>query len=158
MGVAISNQTAPDEIGKFKRYFRNPDLTAQCGGGTVFLAATSQKLLTRMKESCEGQSLSVLHWERGSRVKEYEKSQLFFFMNPGASMREIFLAGGAKSGESGSFDPKWKREYEKAKEMMRENGEKVFSALPIFAYAGSGAPSDEVIQLKGLIVKQGASR
>ena len=41
---------------------------------------------------------------------------------------------------------------------MRQDGEKVFGGLPIFAYAGNAAPTAEVVQLKGFTVKQGASR
>ena len=72
VGIVIANQTTPDEIEKFKQYFADPKLTAECGGGTVFLAATSRNLLSRMKESCEPQSLSVLDWERGARTKDIE--------------------------------------------------------------------------------------
>lgn len=158
IGVAIANQKAPDEVDKFKQYFANAELTAECGGGTVFLAATSPTLLSRMKESCGGQSFSVQDWERGSKRKDYEASQLFLFVNPGSAMRELFLAGGAKGGETGEFEPEWKQEYEQAKEVMRQDGEKVFGGLPIFAYAGVVAPTAELVQLKGFTVKQGASR
>jgi hypothetical protein len=158
IGVVISNQTTPDEIEKFGQYFADGELTAECGGGTVFLAATSRNLLFRMKESCEGQSLSVLDWERGGRTKDMDKAQLLLFMNPATAMRELFLAGGARSGEPGDFEPQWKRQYEKAKEAMREDGEKIFAQLPIFAYAGNAVPTAEVVQLKGFTVKQGASR
>jgi len=158
IGVVIANQTTPDEVDQFKHYFADPALTTECGGGTVFLAATSSALLARMRESCAGQSLSVLNWERGARTKEYETAQLLLFMNPGTAMRELFLAGGAKSGEEGEFEPEWKQQYEKAKEGMREDGEKVFRSLPIFAWSGNTAPTADVIQLKGITVKQGASR
>lgn len=155
MGVVIANQTTPDEVKKFKTYFADANLTAECGGGTVFLAATSRTLLFRMYESCAGQSLSVLDWERGSKTKEYENSQLFLFMNPGAGMREILVAGGAGKGNSGDFEPKWKQEYEKAKEAMRAEGEKIFNRLPIFAYSGRSEPGAKLVHLKGLLIQQG---
>jgi hypothetical protein len=158
VGVAIANQKHPDDTDKFKQYFADPDLTAECGGGTVFLAATSSALLSRMQESCGGQSMSVLDWERGGKRKEYESAQLFLFMNPGAGMRELFLAGGASGGETGEFEPEWKQEYEQAKETMRRDGEKVFAGLPILGYAGNVAPSAAMVELKGFSVKQGASR
>ena len=175
MGVVIANTANPDETGVFKKYFADPDLTASCGGGTVFLAATSGSLLSRMKESCEGQSLSVLNWERGSRTKAFESNPFFMFMNPGAGMRELFLAGGGKSEEkdqdllepdetdpdldsSGEFEPQWKKEYESAKAVMRQEGETVFKGLPIFAYSGTGAADGQTVHLKGFTVQQGASR
>jgi hypothetical protein len=160
IGVVIANQKTPDNVDEFKRYFADQGLTAECGGGTLFLAATSDALLTRMKESCSGQSLSVLDWEKGGKRKEYEAAQFFLFMNPGAGLRELSLAGGAKSGDEGNgdFEPEWKQQYEKAKEAMRAGNEKVFAGLPIVAYAGSGVRTEDVVRLKGFTVKQGASR
>ena len=158
IGVVIANQTAPDEVDSFKRYFADQELTAACGGGTVFLAATSRSLLTRMKEACERQSLSVLDWERGAKTKAFENAQLMLFMNPGTAMRELLLAGGAKSGETGDFEPQWKQQYEKAKEAMRQDGAKVFKTLPIVAYAGSASATAPTVQLKGFTVTQGVSR
>jgi hypothetical protein len=158
VGVIIANQTAPDDVEKFKRYFADQELTAECGGGTVFLAATSRSLLTRMKESCERQSLSILDWERGAKTKAFESAQLVLFMDPAVAMRELFLAGGAKSGDTGDFEPQWKQQYEKAKEAMRKDGEKVFRSLPIFAYAGNAPPKAPAVLLKGFTFKQGESR
>lgn len=163
VGVIIANQKTPDQIQKFKAYFRDPELTAECGGGSVFLAATSEKLLLRMKESCGGQSLSVLDWKRGGEAKAFETAQFFLFLNPGSGMRELFLAGGAAGGaagggEGGEFAPQWKREYENAKEAMRRDGEKVFGALPIFAYSGNAPATAKTVELKGFTVKQGGQR
>jgi hypothetical protein len=158
VGVVIANPKTPEVAEKFKGYFRDPGLTTECGGGTVFLAATSEKLLVRMKESCGGQSLSVLDWERGGQEKAFDTAQFFLFLNPGSGMRELFLAGGASGGEGGEFEPQWKQEYEKAKEAMRRDGEKVFGALPIFAYSGSASPSAKTVELKGVTVKQGGQR
>ena len=133
MGVVIANQTSPDEVDDFRRYFTDRDLTASCGGGTVFLAATSRGLLTRMKEACDRQSLSVLDWERGAKTETLHSAQLLLFMDPGTAMRELFLAGGAKRADAGEFAPEWKQQYEKAKEAMRTDSEKVFRVLPILA-------------------------
>lgn len=159
MGVVIAKQTTPDETKAFKKYFWNSELTAECGGGTVFLAATSQALLTRMRESCEDQSPSILRWESGKRTREVEAAQLFLFMNPGTGMRELLLAGGGASLESESgIDPQWKQEYKKAKEAVRKDSEEVFRALPIFAFAGNAAPAAQSVQLKELTFQQGAPR
>lgn len=158
MGVVIANQTSPDEVDDFRRYFTDRDLTASCGGGTVFLAATSRGLLTRMKEACERQSLSVLDWERGAKTETLQNAQLLLFMDPGAAMRELFLAGGAKRADAGEFEPEWKQQYEKAKEAMRTDSEKVFRGLPILAYAGSAPPTAPLVQLQGFTVRQGVSR
>jgi hypothetical protein len=156
MGIAITNQMSPNAIGEVKQYFKDPELTGECGDGTVFLAATSRNLLSRMKESCEGRSLSILDWERGTRRKDFEAAQMMIFTNPGVGMREVFLAGGAKGGDRGEFEPQWKEEYEKAKDAMRQDGEKVFLRFPILAYSGSVAQPANPVELKGFTVKQGS--
>ena len=158
MGVVIASQGAPDEAKRFKNFFTNSNLTAECGGGTVFLAATSELLLTRMKEACVRQSLSVLDWERGALAEEFSSRQLLFFLNPGAGMRELFLAGGAK--KSDQIDPAnpWKKQYEKAKAVMRTDSETVFGNLPIFAYSGNAAPAAKTVELKGVNVRQGTAK
>jgi hypothetical protein len=158
MGVVIASQTSPDDVQRFKNLFVNPKFTADCGGGTVFLAATSNLLLTRMKESCERQSLSVLDWERGSLAEEFSARQFFFFLNPATGMRELFLAGGAKSNGREDAGNQWKEQYEKAKAGMRADSEKVFGGLPIFAYSGNAMPTAKTVQLKGVNVKQGAAQ
>jgi hypothetical protein len=158
MGVVIANQTSPDNARQFENLFANPKLSTTCGGGTVFLAATAQSLLTRMKESCERQSLSVLDWERGSKTEEMGAKQLFFFLNPGVGMRELFLAGGAKSKDPGKSSNPRAEQYEKAKAGIRADGEKVFTGLPLFIYSGNVAPSAKMVQLKGVNVRQGAAR
>lgn len=158
VGAVIANQTTPDEVDTFKRYFTDQELTAACGGGTVFLAATSRSLLTRMRESCERQSLSILDWERGAKAKVIENAQLMLFMNPGTAMRELMLTGGARSTDSGDFEPEWKQQYEKAKEAMRQDGEKVFRALPTFAYAGNAVTKAPECRLTGFTVKPDPAR
>lgn len=156
IGVIIANQNSPDKVKNFEHYFTKTDLTTEAGGGTVFMAATSQNLLTRMKDSCEKQSLSILDWERGDKVKNYESAQILMFCNPGAGIRELCLAGGAKSGDLDGFEfePQWKQDYEKAKELMRADIESVSKSLPIMAYAGSVGTSEKKVLLKGLAIQQ----
>ncbi len=158
MGVVIAGQSAPDAAQQFKSLFADPKLTAACGGGTVFLAATSEMLLTRMKEACERQSLSVLDWEKGSLAEDFSSRQLLFFLNPGTGMRELFLAGGAGAGEQTDSAVPWKRQYEKAKAGMRADSETVFGGLPIFAYSGNAAQATGTVTLKGVNVRQGAAK
>ncbi|MCX5882088.1 MAG: hypothetical protein NTU74_09900, partial [Deltaproteobacteria bacterium] len=158
MGVVIASQGAPDQAHRFKNFFTNSNLTAACGGGTVFLAATSELLLTRMKEACVRQSLSVLDWEKGSLAEEFSSKQLLFFLNPGAGMRELFLAGGAKKSDQTDATSPWKQQYEKAKAVMRTDSEMVFGGLPIFAYSGNAAPAAKTVELKGVNVRQGTAK
>jgi hypothetical protein len=158
MGVVIATQSSPEAAEQLAGYFTNPGLTAECGGGTVFLAATSEMLLTRMKESCERQSLSMLDWERGAHAGQSGSQQLLFFMNPGAGMRELFLAGGAGSSDLETAGEPWKVQYEQSKTVMRDDGEKIFSALPIFAYSGNVPATAKKVRLNGVKVRQGAAQ
>ena len=160
VGVVIANPKNPGASGKFKQYFRRSERTAECGGGAVFLAATSDKLLTRMKESCRGQSASMLEWQGREAGAPLDTAQLYFFLNPGSGARELFFAGGAaaKGQDNGDFAPQWKKEYEQAKAAMRQDGEKFFSALPILAYSGSVAQAAKTVVLQGGMVKQGGAQ
>lgn len=157
IGVVVSNQTAPDAVEAFRQYLADPELGAACAGGSAFVAATSEKLLTRMKEACDRRSLSMLDWERGQFKARFETAQLAAFVNPGAGLRELFLAGGAGAkvaDENEEFEPRWKQEYERAKTAMRQEGEKLFRGLPIFAYSGQ-AGKEPHIDLEGFAVQQG---
>jgi hypothetical protein len=156
MGVIIASQKSPDDVQQYKNLFVSPENTDECGGGTVFLAATSSRLLTRMKEACERQSLSVLDWERGAFADEFSSKQYFFFVNPGTGMRELFLAGGAASKDQD--ETRRNTQYENAKDAMCTDSEKVFAALPIFAYSGNAAPEAVTVRLQGITLKQGVAR
>jgi hypothetical protein len=156
MGVVIATQSSPEAAEQLAGYFTSPELTAECGGGTVFLAATSEMLLTRMRESCERQSLSMLDWERGAHADRFGSQQLLFFVNPGTGMRELFLAGGAKGSDQESTGEPWKAQYEQAKGVMRKDGEEIFSALPIFTYSGNVAQTAQEVRLNAVKVKQGS--
>ena len=154
IGVVIANPDAPQASPAYVQYLKNPELGAECGGGTVFLAASSQSLLTRMRDACARQSLSPLDWQRGAEKARYLSSQLVAFVNPGAGIRELFMAGGAGNAEdAGEFAPRWKQDYELAKTAMRQDGDKLFSGLPIFSYAGRIA-KDGPINLEGRLVAQ----
>jgi hypothetical protein len=147
IGAVIAVQSKPDEAESFRGYFADQDLTSECGGGTVFLAATSQNLLNRMREGCAGQSLSIRNWEHGARRGEYEGVQIMMFLNPAVAMRELTLAGDA--GKTNA--------YEDARQVMEKEAEKDYLRLPIFVYSGS-AGKEGMVQLKGFTVNQRAAQ
>jgi hypothetical protein len=158
IGVVISNPNGSDSTKDFQKYFKNSELTGQCGGGLIFIAATSQNLFSRMMESCEGRSMSILDWEHGLKVKGLDTAQMLVFANLGVGVRELFLAGGARSDDLGEFEPLWKQEYEKAKEAMRQDGETVFQRVPILAYCGTVTFPVSPVELEGFMIKQGVTR
>ncbi|BBL71360.1 hypothetical protein [Methylogaea oryzae] len=157
VGFAVASQDNPDAAAQFGAYLADSGVSAVCAGGTVFLAATSDALLTRMKESCSSQSLSVLDWERGGLKPTFASAQLALFVNPGVGLRELFLAGGAGGDDLGDFEPQWKQQYEQAKAAMREDSEKLFRQLPVLFYAGSVSPGADIVTLPGHAVAQGVS-
>lgn len=153
IGFIVANPNKPQASPAFQQYLRNPELSSECAGGSVFLAATAASLLTRMQESCEHQSLSPLDWQRGNDKARYLSAQLFTFINPGAAMRELFLAGGADdSAEVSEFSPRWRQDYETAKIAMRREGDKLFHGLPIFSYAGQA--NGDPVNLEGKTISQ----
>ncbi|MDD2759133.1 MAG: hypothetical protein PHH11_02440 [Methylomonas sp.] len=154
VGIVIANPAEPQASPAYNQYLKNQELSAECAGGGVFLAASSQSLLNRMRESCERQSLSPLDWQRGSEKQRYLNSQLIAFANPGTGIRQLFLAGGAGNEQDvGEFAPRWKQDYEQAKAAMRKEGDKLFSGLPIFSYAGR-IGGDGSLTLQGQWVAQ----
>ena len=159
MGVIVANQSSPDRVADFARYFADRELTGECGGGTVFLAATSKNLLSRMKESCIGQSLSIRDWERGAKRGEYETAQMVALMNPGVALRELSLAGGGEEEETheGGRDGDLEH-YKKTRNAMQNEAEKMFSDLPIFTFAGKSDAGANVVRMKGFTVKQGVAK
>ncbi|MGD0959092.1 MAG: hypothetical protein ABSB19_04720 [Methylomonas sp.] len=170
IGVIIANPDTPQANPAYSRYLRKPALSAECGGGSVFLAASSATLLSRMQDACNLQSLSPLDWARGSEKQRYTQARLLAFFNPGVALKELFLAGGGADDkdqndfkpnylQTGSDDsppqqtagdanlePQWKLDYLNAKAAMRKEGEPLFAGLPIFSYAGGGAGAAVVLQ------------
>jgi hypothetical protein len=122
------------------------------------LAATDRGLLARMRESCAGQSLSILDWERGARSGALSSAQVLGFVNPGLGVRELFLAGGGRPGDGGEFAPEWKQAYEAAKARLQQDGATLLQRLPLWAYAGSVPPGAAEVELKGMGITQGVWR
>ncbi len=168
IGVVIANQTSPERAADLERYFRDEDLTAECGGGTVYLAATSKNLLARMKESCAGQSLSIRDWERGAKRGAYETAQMVVLMNPAIAFRELSLAGGG--GDDEEDEPRRGRtseandlssdlaHHKKARDAMQKQSAKLFSSFPIFAFAGKSDAGANMVRMKGFTVMQGGTK
>ena len=168
IGVIIANQSSPEKAADLARYFGGKDLTVECGGGTVYLAATSKNLLTRMKESCTGQSLSIRDWERGAKRDAYETAQVVVLMNPAVAFRELSLAGGGEDDEEDEPRRGGRSEaddqgsdlahHKKARNAMQKQSEKLFSDFPIFAFAGRSDTGANVIRMKGFTVMQGGTK
>ena len=109
-----------------------------------------------MHEACDLQSLSILDWQRGRDKQRQENAQLIAFINPGVALRELFLAGGAASNaDRNEFAPQWQQDYDNAKAAMVQEGDKLFTSLPIFSYTGRINTDAATINLEGRTVSQG---
>lgn len=158
VGIVVANPNQPQASAAYAQYLKNPDLGAECGGGSLFLAASSTNLLTRMKDACNKQSLSPLDWQRGVEKTRLQDAQLIAFVNPGAATRELFLAGGAGANQDANeFAPRWQQDYEAAKAAMRQDGDKLFTSLPILSYAGRITDPTAGVTLAGKLIAQTAS-
>ncbi len=157
VGIIIGNPNQPQASAAYAQYLKNPESGVECAGGSLFLAASSPSLLTRMKDACEKQSLSPLDWQRGAEKTRLQSAQLAAFVNPGAAMRELFLAGGAGNAQDANeFSPQWQQDYETAKAAMRTDGDKLFLGLPILSYAGRVGGGGA--RLEGRLVVQGVTQ
>jgi hypothetical protein len=156
IGLIVANPATPQASQSYTQYLRKADLNAECAGGSVFLAASAEGLLNRMREACALQSLSMLDWQRGRDKQRNTDAQLLAFINPGAGLRELFLAGGAAgSADRNEFAPQWQQDYENAKAAMVKEGDQLFADLPIFSYAGRLNGDAATVNLEGRTVNQG---
>lgn len=135
----------PNNLGQhdqFKSYLSHPERSASCAGGMVFLAATSESLLSKMKDSCENKVPSVLNFNYSGNIAKVDESQVLVFLNPGLAMTTLYdrasnRARGNMSYENqSSVTAPWKVAYNKALDLSNESAHRTFTALSIWGYAG----------------------
>ena len=162
IGIVIANPTNPKASAAYQQYVKNSGYSAECAGGSLFLIASSQSLLSRIKDACAHQSLSPLDWQKGSEKSRFLASQLMAFVNPGVAMQELFMAGGAIDSADDSLErnqkqiPHWQNDYLKAKDNMRKQANSLFNDLPIFSYAGRADANP--VRLEGRAIQQELSQ
>jgi len=141
IGVIVANPNAAHSLEGFSRYFSKGMAAESCAGGTVLVASTSDTLLQRMREACEGRSLSLRDWGKGaSQAWTPTEQQLTMFLNPGVGLRELMLSGGKQEGveeqSAGAVIPDWKRHYAQALQRTLQDGEETLRLLPVISYSG----------------------
>jgi hypothetical protein len=150
VGVAV--QPGGGEVdAELSGYLRPGVAHDTCAGGSVWLAATTELLLTRMRESCERQSASLLDWRSG---RGGEPGQLVLLVDPRVGFAEMLTAGiGAASQEreTASFndppnDPEWKRRYLDAIGRARASGDATVARLPALVYEGKAGPRGATLE------------
>jgi len=158
IGFAVSRrpESPPSEV--YRAYFGQRVFHSTCGGGSVFLAATSDKLLLRMREACEAQSPSILALGGAGADQVFEGVQAAMLLNPGAALRELFMAGRPLDlimRSEGAAEPQWKKAYYAAFDALQKESAQVFSSVPALLYAGADpAFGQEAVTLRGYALAQ----
>jgi hypothetical protein len=140
VGVAVQ-RGGGDVDAELSGYLRDGVAHATCAGGSVWLAATTELLLTRMREACERQSPSLLDWRSG---RGRDAGQLVLLVDPGVGLAEMLAAGigaasEARDAEAAEVaDPEWKQRYLAAVERARASGDSTVARLPALVFEGQG--------------------
>lgn len=157
--AAYIPELKPDAL-KWTDYVKS-DYTAQCGMNSIWLAASSESLIARMKEACDRQSLSLLNWLENGTLKKEQGLQGLFIVNPGAALTELLYSGSAaSSGPAATYDdssenakPEWKEEYDRAKSQVTSHAAEVFAQLPVLGF--QGRKGTDVLVMRGFTVEGG---
>jgi hypothetical protein len=145
VGVAV--QPAGEVDAELSGYLRDGIAHATCAGGSVWLAATSPLLLTRMKEACERQSPSLLDWRAGKEAK-----QLVLLVDPAVGLPDMIAAGIGPATEErtatndATSDPEWKKAYLAAVDRARESGDATAKRLPALVWEGGGSTKGATLE------------
>ena len=122
-------------------WFRADVHRATCAGGSIWLAGTTELLLTRMREACERQSPSLLDWRE--RRGAGPPPQLVLLVNPAPGLDELLDAGigtateTRASVEPAGAAPDWKQAYRAAVDRARASATATIAMLPGFVYEGT---------------------
>ena len=124
-------------------YFTARVFRQMCGGDTVWLAATSELLLTRMQESCDRQSPSMLDWRQAADHGR-KPVQVFVALNLAPGLHELLESGiaGATAARNGliapssAASPEWKQSYLAAVERSRTEASTTLGAVPSLVFQG----------------------
>jgi hypothetical protein len=127
-----------------------------CAGGAVWIAASSDALLGRMRDSCEKQSLSIRDL-KGLKEGALEVQQVSLLFNTGVWLHEMFELGGGgvddAAGDSsggGSSEDGQDGERE-ARARIEEMIAEVVPSLPVIGLMGRVDGQDSDLRLQGFM-------
>ncbi len=127
-----------------------------CAGGAVWIAASSDALLGRMRDSCEKQSLSIRDL-KGLKEGALEAQQVSLIFNTGVWLHEMFELGGggadqaiadASDVEATNAGQDGERE---AREGIANMVGDVVPSLPVIGLMGRVDGRDSDLQLQGFV-------
>lgn len=127
-----------------------------CAGGAVWIAASSDALLGRMRDSCENQSFSIRDL-KGLKEGALEAQQVSLMFNTGVWLHEMFeLGGGGVDGPatdpSGGGSPEDSPDGERdARKRIREMIAKTVPSLPIIGLMGRVDGENSNLRLRGFM-------
>lgn len=130
IGLALYGKDWSEE--KMRRYFSSRAAYAHCASGDIWLAATSESLLTRMRDACEGNSRNLL-----SVATPPQGTELLVSLQPSLLLRELVRAGVGESAKLSDSDPDWKKAYVQAVVHAEQQADTAFERIPRFLLAGS---------------------
>jgi hypothetical protein len=153
VGIAISapvGATTTEKDGAQKEgaltasdFLSSGAVSSTCAGGAVWLGASSDGLLSRMREACNKQSLSILDI-KGIDPAAISGQQVALLFNSNLALRELYKLGG------GEVLPK-EKSTPLSEALKRLQGEVVTLAksLPVVGLSGGTAPNQSGIRMKG---------
>lgn len=156
VGLAVVAPAGPDVAVRPGDFVSSKGVSTTCAGGAVWIAASSDALLGRMRASCEKQSLSIRDL-RGIKEGTLEDQQVSLVFNTSVWLHEMFALGGATNGENGSessngtSDQGSQDPESEARERIQGLVEELSPQLPVLGLTGrvEGAASD--LRLKGFM-------
>jgi len=124
-------------------------VSVACAGGAIWLGASSDRLLARMKDACEKQSLSVLDL-KGMAPGALAEQQVSLLLNTSVWLKEVYRLGGGKSPREGAGEPE-----KKMVTALLEQIDALAKGLPVIGFTGKVVPPQDELRLKGFSVTVG---
>ncbi len=156
VGLAVLAPPASATSVKPTDFVSGKGVATTCAGGAVWIAASSDALLGRMRESCETHSLSMRDL-KGFGEGRLEAQQVSLIFNSGVWLHEMFaLGGGSVEGsvaetidaESGKGSGETERD---ARESIGRMLAEIAPSLPVIGLTGRWNAGDSDLRLKGFI-------
>lgn len=156
VGLAVLAPSGPDVAVRPGDFISSKGVSTACAGGAVWIAASSDALLGRMKASCEKQSLSIRDL-RGLQQSTLEEQQLSLVFNAAVWLQEMFALGVALDSENDAPPPDdAPREASQAPEQqarlrIQKMVDELAPKLPILGLTGRLEGATSGLRLKGFM-------
>jgi hypothetical protein len=160
VGLAVAAPAGANVQVRPQDFVSSRGVVTTCAGGAVWLAASSDPLLVRMRESCERQSLSIRDLS-GLKAGDLEAQQVSLVFNTGVMLHELFVLGGGDTSEAVSdgastTEGEAPEDPEKdARERIAKMIAEVVPSLPVLGLMGRLNDPHSDLRLKGFMSTHG---